>query len=88
MRMQLWAIIKKAKEGKQGGGGGPEAPLYTDFYCRCRRRSWEWPGKSLSGSWGDDQTISPSFNKDLKLSRKLERWWRQLKAMELKKEQI
>jgi hypothetical protein len=26
--------------------------------------------KSLSGLWGDYQTVSPIFNKDLKLSRK------------------
>ncbi len=32
--------------------------------------------KSLSGSWGEDQTVSPIFNKDLKLSRKSARWWR------------
>jgi hypothetical protein len=39
--------------------------------------------ESLSGSWVDDQTISPTLNKDLKLSKKSARWWRQLKAMEI-----
>jgi hypothetical protein len=38
--------------------------------------------KTLSGSWGDDQTISPTLNKDLKLSQKTAKWWCQLKANE------
>ncbi len=27
----------------------------------------DWQG-TLSGSWGDDQTVSPTLNKDIKLS--------------------
>jgi hypothetical protein len=44
--------------------------------------------KSLSGLWGDDKTISPILSKDLKLSKKSARWWRQLKATEMKKERV
>jgi hypothetical protein len=39
-------------------------------------------GGKLSGSWGDVQTVSPTLYKDIKLSRKSEKWWRQLKAKE------
>jgi hypothetical protein len=40
--------------------------------------------KSLSGLWGDDQAVSPTLNKNLKLSRKSAKWWRQLKAKNMK----
>jgi hypothetical protein len=39
--------------------------------------------ETLSGSWGDNQTISPTLNKDLKPSGKSAKWWRQLKAKEI-----
>jgi hypothetical protein len=41
-----------------------------------------------SGSWGDDQTGSPTLNEDLKLSKKLARWLRQLKDRKMKKEGV
>jgi hypothetical protein len=44
--------------------------------------------KSLSGLWGDDQAVSPILNKNLKLSRKSAKWWRQLKAKNMKKERV
>jgi hypothetical protein len=44
--------------------------------------------ESLSGLWGDDQAVSPTLNKNLKLSRKSAKWWRQLKAKNMKKERI
>jgi hypothetical protein len=44
--------------------------------------------KSLSGSWGDDKTVSPILSKDLKLSKNSARWWRQLKATKMKKERV
>ena len=44
--------------------------------------------ESLSGLWGDDQSVSPTLNKNLKLSRKSAKWWRQLKAKDMKKERI
>ncbi len=44
--------------------------------------------ESLSGLRGDDQAISPTLDKDVKLSRKLAKWWRQLKAKDKKKEQV
>ncbi len=30
--------------------------------------------ETLSGSWGDDQTVSHNLNKDLKLSKKSASW--------------
>ncbi len=58
-----------------GGGGGPEAPLCTGSHRRHSRRSWKWPAENSLRlmRWED---------KDLKLTKKLERWWRQLKAKE------
>jgi hypothetical protein len=44
--------------------------------------------ESLSGLWGDDQTVSPILNKDLKLSRKSAKWRRQLKSKDMKKERV
>ena len=44
--------------------------------------------ESLSGLWGDDQAVSPTLNKNLKLSRKSAKWWRQLKAKDMKKERV
>ncbi len=44
--------------------------------------------ESLSGLWGDDQAVSPILNKNLKLSRKSAKWWRQLKAKDMKKERV
>jgi hypothetical protein len=44
--------------------------------------------ESLSGLWGDDQAVSPILNKNLKLSRKMAKWWRQLKAKDMKKERV
>jgi hypothetical protein len=44
--------------------------------------------ESLSALRGDNQAISPTLNKDLKLSRKLAKWWRQLKAKDKKKERV
>jgi hypothetical protein len=44
--------------------------------------------ESLSVLWGDDQAVSLTLNKNLKLSRKSAKWWRQLKAKDMKKERI
>jgi hypothetical protein len=44
--------------------------------------------ESLSDLWGDYQAVSPTLNKDLKLSGKAEKWWRQLKAKDMKKERV
>jgi hypothetical protein len=44
--------------------------------------------KSLSGLLRDDQAVSPTLNKNLKLSRKLAKWCRQLKAKDMKKERV
>ncbi len=45
---------------------------------------WE----ACSGLRGDDKTNSPILDKDLKLSKKLARWWHQLKGKEIKKERV
>jgi hypothetical protein len=44
--------------------------------------------ETRSGLRGDDQTDSPILVKDLKLSKKLAGWWRQLRGKEIKKEQV
>jgi hypothetical protein len=44
--------------------------------------------ETRSGSWRGDQTVSPTPNMDLKLSKNSARWWHQLKAKEMKKEQF
>jgi hypothetical protein len=43
--------------------------------------------ETRSGLRGDDQTDSPILEKDLKLSKKLAGWWRQLRG-KIKKEQV
>jgi hypothetical protein len=44
--------------------------------------------ESFSGLWGDNQAVSPTLNKDLKLSRKSAKWWCQLKTKDMKKERV
>ncbi len=44
--------------------------------------------ETRTGLRGDDQTDSPILEKDLKLSKKLAGWWRQLKGKEIKKELV
>jgi hypothetical protein len=45
--------------------------------------------ESLSGLLGDNQAVSPTtLNKNLKLSRKSAKCWRQLKAKDMKKERV
>jgi hypothetical protein len=46
-------------------------------------------GGNLSQAYGgDDKTVSPVLSKDLKLSKKSARWWRQLKATKMKKDRV
>jgi hypothetical protein len=77
-------IIKKTKEGKLAAADQRHisaktfiADIATDVKNDCQ--------KTHSGSWGDDQTGSSTLNKDLKHSKKSERWFRQLKEKEMKK---
>jgi hypothetical protein len=81
MRTQLWDIVKKAKEGKPAAAAADRRllcaqALIGDIAAKVENDRRE----TCSGSWGDDQTVSPTLNKDLKLSKKLAMWWRQLKA--------
>jgi hypothetical protein len=52
-------------EGGETGGGGPEA-IIVDIAAKVEN---DWRNPCL-GSWGDDQTVLPTLNKDLKLSQK------------------
>ncbi len=77
------AIVKKAKEGKLAAAAADRRllcaqALIADIAAEVEndRR------KTLSGSWGDNQIVSPTHYKDLKLSKKSAKWWRQLKAKE------
>jgi hypothetical protein len=69
--------FQKGKEGKPAAGAADQRLLYpktsiadiadTPAEVENDRRD------TRSGSWGDDQTGSPTLNKDLKLSKKLAR---------------
>jgi hypothetical protein len=79
----LRAIVKKAKEGKLAAVAADRRllcaqALIADIAAEVENDRW----KTLSGSWGDDQIVSPTLFKDLKLSRKSAKWWCQLKAKE------
>ncbi len=87
-RMQFWVIIKKAKEGKPATAADWRHLCEHTFISSITAKVEDDRRGTLSGSWADDQTISPTLNKDLKLSQKSARWWRQLKDKEMKKEQV
>ncbi len=77
------AIVKKAKEGKLAAAGTDRRLLCAQALIADIATEVENDRrKTLSGSWGDDQIVSPTLYKDLKLSRKTAKWWRQLKAKE------
>jgi hypothetical protein len=81
----LRAILKQAKEGKPVVATADWRLLCAQTFIACTAAEVENDRrKSLSGSEGDDKTISPILSKDLKLSKKSARWWRQLKAAEMK----
>jgi hypothetical protein len=65
-------IIKKAKEGKLTAADRRLLCAQTFIAGIAAEVENDWC-KSLSGSWVDDQTVSPTLNKDLKLSKELER---------------
>jgi hypothetical protein len=85
--MQFRATFKKAKEGKLAAAD--QRLLFAQTYVAGIAAEVENDRrKSLSGSWGDDKTVSPILRKDLKLSKNSARWWHQLKATEMKKERV
>jgi hypothetical protein len=86
-RTQLWAIIKKAKEGKPAVAVWRHLGAPT-FIAGITAEVEKDQQETRSGSWVDDQTNSSTLDKDLKLSKKLARWWRQLKGKEMKKERV
>ncbi len=73
--------VKKAKEAKPAAADRRllcAQVLIADIAAEVENDRRE----TLSGSSGDNQTVSPTLNKDLKLSRKSAKWWGQLKAKE------
>jgi hypothetical protein len=67
----LRAIVKKAKEGKPTAETADRRllcaqALIADIAAEVENDRHE----TLSGLWGDNQTVSPTPNKDLKLSQK------------------
>jgi hypothetical protein len=84
--------FQEGERGETGGGGGPRflcaQTFVTGFAAGFAAEVENDRRKSLSGSWGDDKTVSPVLSKDLKQSKKSARWWRQLKATKMKKERV
>jgi hypothetical protein len=87
-RTHFRAIFTKAKEGKPAAAADQRLLCAQTFIAGIGAKVENDRRKSLSGLWGDDKTVSPILSKDLKLSKKLARWWRQLKATEMKKERV
>jgi hypothetical protein len=61
MRMQFRATFKKAKEGKPAAADQRLLCAHTFVTCIAAEVENDWR-KSLSGSWGDDKTVSPIFS--------------------------
>jgi hypothetical protein len=81
--------FKKAKEGKPAAATTDQRLLCAQtFVAGIAAEVGNDRRKSLPGSWGDDKTVSPILSKDLKLSKKSARWWRQLKATKMKKKRV
>jgi hypothetical protein len=85
--MQFLTTFTKAKEGKPAAAD-QRLLCAQAFVAGIAAEVENDRRKSLSGSWGDDKTVSPILSKDLKLSKKSARWWRHLKAMKMKKERV
>ena len=80
---------QKAKEKKPAAAAADQRLLCAQtFIAGIAAKVENDRRESLSGLWGDDQAVSPTLNKNLKLSRKSAKWWRQLKAKDMKKERI
>jgi hypothetical protein len=67
--MLFGAIIKKPKEGKPAAAD-QRHPCAQTFIADVAAKVENDRRNPLSGSWGDDQTVSPTLRKDLKLSQK------------------
>jgi hypothetical protein len=86
-RTRLCVIINKVKEGKLVAAD--QKRLCTQTFIAGIAAEVENDRQEIrSGSRGDGQTVSPTLNKDLKLSKKSARWWRKLKDKDMKKEQV
>ena len=85
--MQFLMTFTKAKEGKPAAAD-QRLLCAQAFIAGIAAEVENDRRKSLSGSWGDDKTVSPILSKDLNLSNKSARWWRQLKATKMKKERV
>jgi hypothetical protein len=85
--MQFLTTFTKAKEGKLAAAD-QRLLCAQAFVASITAEVENDRRKSLSGSWGDDKTISPILSKDLKLSKKSAIWWRQLNATKMKKERV
>ncbi len=80
---------QKAKEKKPAAAAADQRLLLAQtFFTGIAPKVENDRRESLSGLWGDNQAVSPILNKNLKLSRKSAKWWRQLKAKDMKKEQV
>ncbi len=65
------AIVKKAKDGKPAAEAADRRllcaqALIADIAAKVENDHHE----TLSGLWGDNETVSPTLKKDLKLSQK------------------
>ncbi len=79
---------QKAKEKKPAAAADQRLLCAQTFFAGIAPKVENDRRESLSGLWGDDQAVSPILNKNLKLSRKSAKWWRQLKAKDMKKERV
>ncbi len=79
---------QKAKEKKPASAAVLRLLCAQTFFAGVAPKVENDRRESLSGLWGDDQAVSPILNKNLKLSRKSAKWWRQLKVKDMKKERV
>ncbi len=86
-RMLFWAINKKPREGKLAAVDHRH-PCAQTFIADIAAEVENDRRNPRLGSWGDDQNVSRTLSKDLNLSQKSARWWRQLKEKEMKKERV
>ncbi len=67
-RTQFWAIIVKVKEGKLVAAADRRHLWAQTFIAGIAAEVENDQWETHLGSWGDDQTLSPTLNKDLKIS--------------------
>ncbi len=93
--LEKYADVSNYQKGERGETGGsrgrPETPLCEDFnrqYGNIAAKVQNDQRETCSGSRGDNQTVSPTLNKDLKLSKKSSRWLPKLRDKETKIERV